>query len=153
MEEESTRGPVLTTFAFLFALLAISNLRKPFSGGRAGFVFFGTKTSGLANAILAPAFGIFLLIYVVGIWRQKRWAVADGLGLRGLRAYQPVTIHDQDSAAMGLAVPRPGLYSDRARRFVGFRNPAYSSAAQFALNRGKFQLDETSASLFPSPIV
>src|SRR5215468_4784249 len=48
---------------------------KPLSKGRAGFVFFGTKTSGLANAILGPAFGLFLVVYVIGILRQKRWAV------------------------------------------------------------------------------
>lgn len=75
MEEESRRGPVLTVFAVLFAVLALSNISKPLSRGRAGFVFLGTKTTGVANAILSPAFGIFLLIYAVGIWRQKRWAV------------------------------------------------------------------------------
>jgi hypothetical protein len=75
MEEETRRGPVLTIFAVLFALLGISNVSKPLSGGRAGFVFFGTKTAGLANAILGPAFGIFLLVYALGIWKQKRWAV------------------------------------------------------------------------------
>jgi hypothetical protein len=75
MEVESKRGPVLTTFAVLFALLALSNISKPLSGGRASFVFFGTKTAGMANAILGPAFGIFLLLYALGIWRQKRWAV------------------------------------------------------------------------------
>jgi hypothetical protein len=74
-KEAYRRGPVLTVFAILFALLAISNLSKPFSGGRAGFVFLGTRTSGLANAILSPAFGIFLLIYAIGIWRQRRFAV------------------------------------------------------------------------------
>ena len=56
-------------------LLALSNIWKPLSGGRAGFVFFGTKTAGVANAILGPAFGIFLLIYALGIWRRKRWAL------------------------------------------------------------------------------
>jgi uncharacterized membrane protein (DUF2068 family) len=75
MEDETHRGPILTTFAVLFTLLALSNISKPLSGGRAGFVFFGTKTAGIANAILGPAFGIFLLIYAAGIWRQKRWAV------------------------------------------------------------------------------
>jgi hypothetical protein len=75
MEEEAKRGPVLTTLAALIALLAFSNISKPLSGGRAGFVFLGTKTAGAANAILGPAFGIFLLIYAAGIWRQKRWAV------------------------------------------------------------------------------
>ena len=75
MDEESRRGPVLATFAVLFAILALSNISKPLSGGRAGFVFLGAKTAGVANAILGPAFGIFLLIYAAGIWWQKRWAV------------------------------------------------------------------------------
>jgi len=75
MEEETRRGPALAIFAVLFALLAFSNISKPLSRGRAGFVFFGTKTAGVANAILGPAFGIFLLVYAVGIWRRKRWAV------------------------------------------------------------------------------
>ena len=75
MEEKNARGPILTVFYVLFVLLAVSNFSKPLSRGRAGFVFFGTKTSGLANAILGPAFGLFLVIYVIGIWRQKRWAV------------------------------------------------------------------------------
>jgi hypothetical protein len=71
--KSDSRVPV--TFAVLFALLALSNISKPLSGGRAGFVFLGTKTAGVTNAILGPAFGIFLLIYALGIWRQKRWAV------------------------------------------------------------------------------
>jgi hypothetical protein len=75
MERESKRGLVLTSVAVLFSILALSNISKPLSGGRAGFVFFGTKTAGLANAILGPAFGAFLLIYAAGIWWQKRWAV------------------------------------------------------------------------------
>ena len=74
-EETYRRGPALTVFAILFALLAISNISKPFSGGRAGFVFLGTRTSGLANAILSPAFGIYLALYAIGIWRQRRFAL------------------------------------------------------------------------------
>jgi len=75
MEEEIKRGPILTKCAALFALLAISHISKPLTGGRAGFVFFGTKTAGVANEILGPAFGMFPLIYALGMWRQKRWAV------------------------------------------------------------------------------
>ena len=75
MEDETRRGPLLTTFAVLFTVLALSNISKPLSAGRAGFVFFDTKTVGVANAILGPAFGIFLLIYAVGIWRQRHWAL------------------------------------------------------------------------------
>jgi hypothetical protein len=75
MEDQPRRGPVLTTGAVLFALLALSNLSKPLSGGRAGFVFLGTKTAGVANALLGPAFGLFLLLYALGIWQQKRFAL------------------------------------------------------------------------------
>ena len=75
MDEKPARGIPLTIFAVLFTLLAVSNFMKPFSGGRGHFVFFGTRMSGLANAILGPAFGLYLLIYAIGIWRQKRWAV------------------------------------------------------------------------------
>jgi hypothetical protein len=76
MEDKTERGPLLTVFAILFAMLALSNISKPLSGGRAGFVFLGTKTTGVANAILGPAFGIFLFIYALGIWRQKRFAIS-----------------------------------------------------------------------------
>jgi F0F1-type ATP synthase membrane subunit a len=75
MAEENKRGTLLTIFAVLFVLLGISNLSKPLSHGRAGFVFLGTKTSGAANAILGPAFGVFLLVYAYGIWRQKKRAL------------------------------------------------------------------------------
>ena len=75
MEEKPGRGLLLTIFAALFALLALSNFMKPLGRGGAGFVFLGTKTSGLANDVLGPAFGLYLAIYVIGIWLQKRWAV------------------------------------------------------------------------------
>jgi hypothetical protein len=81
MEESSSRGPVLTTFAILFVILAISNLTKPFAAlhsSDAGFVFFGMKTHGVANAILGPAFGLLLIVYAIGIWQMRRWALPLG---------------------------------------------------------------------------
>jgi hypothetical protein len=73
---ESSRGPVLTTFAVLFAILALSNFLKPFHlDPNAGFVFFGMKTHGVANAILGPAFGALLAVYAIGIWRMRRWVL------------------------------------------------------------------------------
>jgi hypothetical protein len=73
---ESSRGPVLTTFAVLFAILALSNFLKPFHlDPNAGFVFFGMKTHGIANAILGPAFGALLAVYAIGIWRMRRWVL------------------------------------------------------------------------------
>jgi hypothetical protein len=72
----NSRGWLLTTFAVLFTVLAISNLSKPFHlDPNAGFVFFGMKTHGLANAILGPAFGLILILYSVGIWRMRRWVM------------------------------------------------------------------------------
>jgi hypothetical protein len=70
---ETSRGPLLTIFAILFAILAISNLLKPFHREPdTGFVFLGMKTHGIANAILGPAFGALLLAYAIGIWRMRR---------------------------------------------------------------------------------
>jgi hypothetical protein len=74
--EDNSRGPLLTAFAVLFALLAVSDFSKPFHlSPDAGFVFFGGKTHGIANAILGPAFGLMLAIYAIGIWRMRRWAL------------------------------------------------------------------------------
>jgi uncharacterized membrane protein (DUF2068 family) len=71
-----SRGAVLTTFAVLFAILAVSNFSKPFHlDPNAGFMFFGMKTHGIANAILGPAFGVMLIVYAVGIWRMRRWVL------------------------------------------------------------------------------
>ena len=77
---ESKRGGVLTFSAVAFALLGISNIAKPFSGGQAGFVFFGTKLAGTPNAILGPLFGIILIAYAFGIWRMRRYALPMGIG-------------------------------------------------------------------------
>ena len=77
---KSPRGVTLTIFAILFALLAISNFLKPVPMGgpaaeRKGFVFLGTRTSGTANLILGPTFGIIVAAYAFGIWRMKRYAL------------------------------------------------------------------------------
>ncbi len=73
---DKSRGLVLTTFAVLFAILALSNFSKPFHlDPNAGFVFFGVKTHGIANAILGPVFGLILIVYAIGIWRMRRWVL------------------------------------------------------------------------------
>jgi len=74
---QSTRGRTLTIFAILFAILAVSNLLKPFQfgGERTGFVFFGSRQSGLSNAILGPLFGIFLAVYAYAIWTMRRFVL------------------------------------------------------------------------------
>jgi len=78
------RGPLLTTLALLFGLLAVSDLAKPLEaslggGLRPGFVLFGHRLSGPANAVVGPLFGLYLLVYAAGIWRVRRWALPMGV--------------------------------------------------------------------------
>lgn len=77
---QSTRGTWLTVCALCFAALAVSNLLKPLQilGGQTGFVFFGTRLSGTANAIAGPLFGLFLLVYAWSIWTMRRLALPLG---------------------------------------------------------------------------
>jgi hypothetical protein len=79
MAEESG-NQTLKVFAVLFALPAVSNLLKPLQigGEQTGFVFFGQRLSGTANTIAGPLFGIYLLVYALGIWRMKRFALPMG---------------------------------------------------------------------------
>lgn len=74
---QAQRGRALTIFAILFGLLAVSNLLKPlqFGGEHTGFVFFGSRLSGMANTIIGPLFGIFLAVYAYGIWNMRRFAL------------------------------------------------------------------------------
>ena len=74
---DSRRNAVLTVLAVLFALAAIEDLLKPFhlEGPTTGLVFFGTRLSGMSNAVLGPLLGIFLLIYAAGIWQMRRYAI------------------------------------------------------------------------------
>ena len=77
---QAERGRALTIFAILFGLLAVSNLLKPFQfgGGQTGFVFFGSRLSGAANAIAGPLFGVFLAVYAYAIWNMRRFALPMG---------------------------------------------------------------------------
>jgi hypothetical protein len=74
------RGTGLTILAILFGILAVSNLLKPLQllGPETGFVLFGERLTGTANAIAGPLFGVVLLTYAVGIWTMQRWALPLG---------------------------------------------------------------------------
>ena len=76
---DAHRGRTLTVFAVLFATLALSNFLKPLPlTSDTGFVLFGQRLSGAANAIIGPLFGAYVLAYAVGIWRMRRYALAMG---------------------------------------------------------------------------
>lgn len=74
---DSRRGAALTTLAVLFIILAATDILKPFhlEGPTTGLVFFGTRLSGVPNAVLGPALGIFLIAFGLGIWRMRRYAL------------------------------------------------------------------------------
>ena len=67
----------LAVLAALFAVLAISNLLKPFQllGEQTGFVLLGQRLTGTANMIAGPLFGLYLLVYAFAIWKKKRFAL------------------------------------------------------------------------------
>ncbi len=75
--EQANRGALLTTFAVLFVILAISNFLKPLEmgGEQTGFVLLGTRLHGGPNMIFGPLFGAYLVLYAYGIWHMKRWAL------------------------------------------------------------------------------
>src|ERR1051326_2304896 len=77
---KADRGSALTVFAVLFLVLAISNFLKPLQigGDHTGFVFLGRRLSGTANAVVGPLFGVYLLVYAIGIWRRRRFALTMG---------------------------------------------------------------------------
>jgi len=74
---ESKRGRVLTTIAILFVVLAVTDVMKPFrlEGSDTGFVFLGTRLAGVADAIVGPLFGLYLIAYALAIWRMRRYAL------------------------------------------------------------------------------
>jgi hypothetical protein len=80
MPDQPSRGPVLTSLAILMGLLALSNFSKPLGQAMqpesdAGFVFFGHRLHGVANAVVGPVFGTILATYAYGVWTLKRWVV------------------------------------------------------------------------------
>ncbi|MFT4570775.1 MAG: hypothetical protein ACI8TX_002785 [Hyphomicrobiaceae bacterium] len=75
-----TAPRMLTTFAVLFSLLAISNLLKPLQlADNVGFVFLGQRLSGTANMLAGPLFGLYLAVYAAGIFRRRAYALPMGV--------------------------------------------------------------------------
>lgn len=80
MAGDTARPRLLRALAILIGLMALSNFWKPIAqrldpNGPAGFVFFGTRLHGAANAIIGPLFGAFLATYAYGVWTLRRWAL------------------------------------------------------------------------------
>lgn len=68
---------VTLVMAALLALRALGNVFKPLGTG-SGLVFFGKLLDGTANLILAPALGIYLLIYAYGMYDRRQYTLPMG---------------------------------------------------------------------------
>lgn len=64
--------------ALLIALRALTNVFKPIGAG-SGLVFFGNMLSSGATAIMAPALGIYMLIYAYGMYDRRQYALRMGI--------------------------------------------------------------------------
>ena len=59
--------------AICFWLLAISNFSKPLQlSEHSGFVLFGTRLTGGDAVLWSVVFGLYLVIYGLGLWYMKR---------------------------------------------------------------------------------
>jgi len=74
---------VLRVLAVLIGLRALTDVFKPLGAG-SGLVFFGKLLTGTANLILAPLLGLYMLVYAVGIWNMRRFALPMGVAYAGL---------------------------------------------------------------------
>ncbi len=71
---------LLRAFALLFALMALSDALKPFAyTPDVGFVLFGQRLAGEANAIVALTFSALLATYAASIWAERRLALQLGV--------------------------------------------------------------------------
>jgi len=64
--------------AVLIALRALTNLGKPFAAG-SGFVVVGRLLHGIASTIVAPIFGVVMLVYAYGLWLARPYALPLGV--------------------------------------------------------------------------
>jgi hypothetical protein len=104
----------VTVLAILMGLVALSNFWKPVAqtmapGSDAGFVFFGTRLHGVANAVMGPLFGVLLAAYAYGAWTLRRWVVPLAFAYAGyvivnLLLYTWNTPADQNPPMLGMIV-------------------------------------------------
>jgi hypothetical protein len=64
--------------AVLVALRATTNFGKAFSE-TARFVVLGQLLGGVWTSVVAPLFGIAMLIYAYGLWQARAWALGAGV--------------------------------------------------------------------------
>ncbi|MCY4489311.1 MAG: hypothetical protein OXF11_19635 [Deltaproteobacteria bacterium] len=64
---------VFRGLAICFWLLALSNFAKPLQlTEHSGFVLFGTRLTGGDSVLWSLVFGVYLVVYGLGLWYMKR---------------------------------------------------------------------------------
>lgn len=92
---QGNRGWFLTTVAVLVVLIAVSNFLKPvLASSQTGFVFLGTRLSGLWNDTLGPVFGVSLAGLCDHDLAHAVVGASDGVGVRGLRRREHGAVRD-----------------------------------------------------------
>lgn len=104
----------ITVLAILMGLMALSNFWKPVAQtmapeSNAGFVFFGARLHGVANAVIGPMFGVLLAAYAYGAWTLRRWVIPLAVAYAGyvilnLLLYTWKTPADQMPPLLGMIV-------------------------------------------------
>ena len=70
----------LRTCGVLFCLLAVSNFIKFLEfDSHTGFMLFGMRQRGVPNFVFGWLFGLYLLIYGIGVFRMRTWALPMGI--------------------------------------------------------------------------
>jgi len=133
-DDARRRDRWLTALALMMGLMALSNFWKPFAqrlalDSNAGFVLFGTRLHGAANAVIGPLFGVLLAAYAYGVWTLRRWVAPLAVAYAGyvivnLTLFTLNTPADQMPSALGMiayaavavGVSGVGAYSLWSRR-------------------------------------
>jgi hypothetical protein len=112
MEDVRSRDPVLVVLAAVMGVVAASNFWKPIAQrmapeSNAGFVFFGTRLHGAANAVIGPLFGVLLAAYAYGAGARRRWVVPLAVAyalyvIANLILFTVVTPGDQMPPRLGM---------------------------------------------------
>ena len=75
-----TDRTVLRVCGVLFCLLAVSNFLKFLEfDSHTGFMLFGMRQRGTPNLVWGWIFGFYLLIYGVGVYRMRAYALPMGI--------------------------------------------------------------------------
>ena len=109
---------VLRVLATLIALRSLMNLGKPFGTG-SGLVFCGFLLKGPAMWVLAPALGIYMLIWAFGLWGLRAYAVPMGFAYLALVTANLIGFPLTEGLREGITLPMYGVYA-----LVAFGAPA-----------------------------